>query len=56
MEINSFNELFACAKEHGAYLDSFYQDADGQFADLHCAFHLDQFGHGERKSIRHGRH
>lgn len=32
MEINSFNELFACAKEHGAYLDSFYQDADGQFA------------------------
>ena len=32
MEINSFNELFACAKEHGAYLDSFYQDTDGQFA------------------------
>lgn len=30
-EINSFNELFACAKERGAYLDSFYQDSRGAF-------------------------
>ena len=31
-EMTSFNAVFAEAKTHNAYLDSFYQDADGQFA------------------------
>jgi hypothetical protein len=30
-EITSFNALFSVAKERGAYLDSFYQDATGAF-------------------------
>jgi len=30
-EINSFNEVFAVARERDLYLDSLYQDREGQF-------------------------